>query len=97
MSDIPDNGPDFSGSGPVEYRPAETAQGPTGETFARHEARLLAMPGVTSVGHATGPDGSVALTIGVTDAAVAKDLPEQIEGLAVVVVVTGQIDAQDPR
>ena len=95
MSDHPDS-PDFSGSGPVEYRPAD-AGGPDAGIVARHETRLMSIPGVTSVGLGRSPDGTPALTVGVTDGGVARDLPERIEGLAVVVVVTGPVDAQKDR
>lgn len=96
MSDLPHNSPDFSGSGPVEYRPADEG-GPGPGILAQHEAHLLSIPGVTSVGAGISPDGGPALSIGVTDGSVAKDLPERINGLPVVVVVTGQIDAQGGR
>jgi hypothetical protein len=94
MSDIQNPGPDFAGAGAVEYRPADTA--PRGELerlLAREGARLLADPGVTSVGIGHGPAGGEALAVGVVDAGVAARLPRDIEGVPVVVTVTGPVDA----
>jgi hypothetical protein len=94
MSDMHDTGPDYSGSGPVEYRPAEAApSGRAGQVRAREEARLLAIPGVTSVGVGFGPPGGEAITVGVVDAGVAARIPREIGGVPVVVTVTGPVDA----
>ncbi len=85
---------DFSGSGPVEYGPAaRVSHGTLTETLATHEAALLAVPGVTSVGIGFGPAGQEALTVGVLDAGVAAALPSEIDGIPVVVTVTGEVDA----
>ena len=93
MIDIPNPEPDFSGAGPVEYSPAEAApRGALEGLRAREEARLLAVPGVTSVGIGLGPAGE-ALAVGVVDAGVAALLPRAIDGVAVVVTVTGPVDA----
>jgi hypothetical protein len=98
MSDIEKSGTDFSGSGPVEYRPAEVEPGTAvGRLPASEEARLLAIPGVTSVGLGIGPPGGEAVVIGVLDAGVAAQLPSEIGGLPVVVNVTGEVDALDQR
>ncbi len=98
MSDIEKSGTDFSGSGPVEYRPAEAEPGAAvGRLPASEEARLLAIPGVTSVGLGIGLAGEEAVVIGVLDAGVAAQLPSEIEGLPVVVNVTGEVDALDQR
>jgi hypothetical protein len=64
---------------------------------ASEEARLLAIPGVTSVGLGIGPAGGEAVVIGVLDAGVAVQLPSEIWGLPVVVNVTGEVDALDQR
>ena len=83
MSDIEKPGPDFSGSGPVEYRPAEVApRGALERLLASEEARLLAIPGVTSVGIGFGPPGGEALVVGVVDAGVAARLPSRDRGRA---------------
>lgn len=94
MSDQQNRRPDFSGSGPVEYHPAEAGpQGAVERLLASEQARLLAVPGVTSVGIGLGPAGGEALTVGVVDAGVASRLPREIRGVPVVVTVTGPIDA----
>ncbi len=91
-------GPDFSGSGPVEYAPAEALpQGTLGALLASEEARLLAVPGVTSVGIGHGPAGGEALVVGVVDAGVAAQLPREIKGVPVIVTVTGEVDALPQR
>lgn len=97
MGDIQNPGPDFSGAGPVEYNPAEAApRRPVEQVVARESARLLAIPGVTSVGIGHGPAGGEAISIGVVDAGVAVNLPYEIDGVPVVVTVTGEVEAQ-PR
>jgi hypothetical protein len=94
MGDIEDPGPNFSSSGPVEYRPAEAVHsGVLEKLLASEEARLLAVPGVTSVGICLGSPGGEALAVGVVDAGVAASLPREINGVAVVVTVTGPVDA----
>lgn len=96
--DIKNSDPDFSGSGPVEYRPADVApEGALGNLLATEEARLLAVPGVTSVGIGLGPAGGEALVVGVVDAGVSAHLPQEIEGVPVVVTITGEVDALSRR
>jgi hypothetical protein len=98
MIDMQNPGPDYSGAGPVEYRPAEAAPlGALEQLRSREEARLLAIPGVTSVGIGLGAAGGEALVVGVVDAGVAARLPREIAGVAVVVTVTGPVDAQQRR
>lgn len=98
MSDPHTPGPDFSGAGPVEYSPAETqASGAVGQVLASQEARLLAVPGVVSVGVGTGRPGEEAIAVGVTDAGVAARLPRKINGVPLVITVTGPVDAQRQR
>lgn len=93
--DIQDPVADFSGSGPVEYRPAEVApQGTPQQLLASHEGRLLDIPGVTSVGVGYGPAGGEAIVVGVVDAGVTASLPAHIGGVPIVVTVTGVVDAQ---
>lgn len=98
MCDIENPGTDFSGSGPVEYRPAVVVpQGALERLLAREGARLLAIPGVISVGIGLGPAGGEALWVGVVDVGVAARLPLEIEGVPVVVKVTGEVDALPRR
>lgn len=92
--EIEDPGADFSGSGPVEYRPAAGApQGTLQQVLATDEGRLLAVPGVTSVGIGYGPAGGEAIAVGVVDAGVAAGLPAEIAGVPIVITVTGEVDA----
>lgn len=67
------------------------------ELLARQEAQLLAIHGVTSVGIGLGLAGGEALVVGVVDAGVAARLPSEIEGVPLVVQVTGPVDALRQR
>lgn len=97
MSEQEKPGPDFSGSGPVEFHAAAPQkQSATEALLASEESRLMAIPGVVSVGITTGGPGGQAIAVGVTDANVRTRLPEHIGGIPLVVSVTGEIDAQ-PR
>lgn len=97
MSKIQKPRPDFSGSGPVDYDPADAGpHGAVSRVLDSEEARLLATPGVTSVGIGLGPAGGEALVVGVVDAGVAARLPREIRGVPLVVTVTGPVDAQRP-
>jgi hypothetical protein len=98
MSDVQSSQPDFSGSGAVEYNPAPAkSHGALELLLARQEAQLLAIQGVTSVGIGLGPAGGEALTVCVVDAGVSARLPSEIEGVPVVVKVTGPVDALRQR
>jgi hypothetical protein len=98
MSDIENPGPNFTGSGPVEYGPSEAAPRSALERLlASEEARLLAVPGVTSVGIGLGHPGGEALVVGVVDAGVAARLPREIGGVPLVITVTGPVDALQQR
>ena len=96
--------PDFSGSGPVEYQPAAAA--PASEVarlLAREEARLLAIEGVISIGigigigTGAGQPGREVLVVGVVDAGVASRLPTEIDGVPLVVKVTGTVRSLPER
>lgn len=66
------------------------------EVKTRHEARLLAMRGVVSVGVGRNPDGQLVLVIGLDRPrrqTLAK-LPPNLEGYLVRVEIIGQIKAQ---
>jgi hypothetical protein len=98
MSDIQNRGPDFSRAGPVEYSPAEARTwGALERLLASEEPRLLAIPGVISVGIGIGRPGEEALVVGVVDAKVAVRLPREINGVPLIVTVTGPVDAQRAR
>ena len=97
MSEQEKPGPDFLFFLPVEFHPAAPQQQSASEALlAREEPRLMAIPGVVSVGLTTGGPGGQAIEVGVTDANVRSRLPEHIHGVPLVVTVTGEIDAQ-PR
>lgn len=96
MVDIPPPMPDFSGSGPVEYRPTAPAAG-AALPGAEGRDRLMAVPGVVSVGLGEGPGGAEAVVVGVLDAGVAARLPSTMGGVPVTVVVTGPVNALDSR
>lgn len=88
-------GPDFSGSGPVEYNPTEVvAEGTLEYALQQAKEELFALQGVVSVGIGYGPAGAEALIVGVVDAGVARNLPDTIGGLAVIADVIGEVDAQ---
>ncbi len=98
MCDIEDPAPDFSKSGAVQYSPAEAEpEGAVETLLAREAGRLLAIPGVTSVGVGLGQAGGEALVVGVTDAGVAARLPSEVDGVPIVVTVTGEVDALPQR
>jgi hypothetical protein len=65
---------------------------------ARHESKLLGIAGVTGVGVGQDELGRPALTVYVEDEGVVGRLPGTVDGVRVVGMVTGPIDAQvQPR
>ena len=67
------------------------------EVKAMHEARLMALPGVVSVGIGRAKDGSSAIIVGL-DAPHPKiepQIPQSLEDYPVIVQVVGPIKAQD--
>lgn len=94
MNDTNDTSPDFSGAGPVAYQPSDPAPVTALQrVLANEETRLLAMPGVVSVGIGYGPTGSEALEISVLNSSVAASFPRTLDGVPLTVTVTGPIDA----
>lgn len=66
------------------------------EVKAIHEARLLALPGVVSVGIGRAEDGTSAIIVGL-DAPhpnIEPQIPQSLDDYPVVVQVVGQIKAQ---
>jgi hypothetical protein len=98
MGDRRTSPPDFSGAGPVDYVPAAAqVSGQAGRVLALEEARLLAIPGVVSVGIGDAAASEASIVVGVTDAGVAERLPPSLGGVAVTVTVTGPVDALPTR
>lgn len=66
------------------------------EVKTRHEKRLMAMPGVVSIGIGREPDGKPVIVIGLDGPRpeTVKDLPQSLEGYPVRVKITGPIRAQ---
>lgn len=66
------------------------------EVKTRHENRLLAMPGVVSVGIGRGPDGKPVIVVGLDGPRpeTATKLPQSLEGHPVRVEIIGPIRAQ---
>ncbi len=58
-----------------------------------HELELMAIDGVVGVGVGDGDLGEDVILVYVRDAATAKQVPKSLEGHAVRIVVTGDIDA----
>ena len=65
------------------------------EVKAKHEDRLLAMPGVVSVGIGRGPDGHVVI-VGLDGPRpqTVKQLPKLLDGYPVHVEIIGPVKAQ---
>jgi hypothetical protein len=98
MSDKGKPGPDYSGSGPVEYNPASAQAASSIErSLASAEQQLMAVPGVVSVGIGVGGPGIDVIEVGVIDSEVAARLPASIGGVPISITVTGEIDAQGNR
>ncbi len=63
---------------------------------AEHEQRLLALPGVVSIGIGLDADGNQAIVVGVEkdDPQLARQIPDELDGYAVIVRQVGSIEAQ---
>lgn len=66
------------------------------ETKQAHEAPLLALPDVVSVGIGQDEKGEPAIVVGLArdNAETRERLPEELEGYKVIVKITGEIRAQ---
>ena len=90
----PTFGEPHPGSGAVPYEPQERE--PTsrvGKILHRETSRLMAIPGVRSVGETRGAIGESAIEIGVVSASVVRALPKSIDGVEVVTRVVGDVEA----
>jgi hypothetical protein len=65
------------------------------EVKARHEERLLSMPGVVSVGIGKDPDGTTAIVVGLDGPRpeTVSRIPGKLEGFRVRVEVVGRVRA----
>ena len=65
------------------------------EVKAKHEQRLLAMPGVISVGIGRDPEGNLVIMVGLDRhrPQTFKDLPELLDGYPVKVEIIGPVRA----
>ena len=80
--------------GPRDYSPTVSSTDSQLETIIRrHEANLLAIPGVTMISRQMVEPGRETIIIGVIDAGVLADLPAELEGVPVRGEVTGPIEA----
>jgi hypothetical protein len=64
-----------------------------GSVLQRHEARLMASPGVKSVGEGRGPVGDPVIEVGIAHEGVAKSLPRTLDGIELVTRVVGEVEA----
>ena len=63
---------------------------------AEHEQRLLALPGVVSVGIGLDSNGNQAIVVGLknSDSQITWKIPDELDGYAVIVHQVGTIKAQ---
>jgi hypothetical protein len=81
----------------AELAPGDAADMPSiADVKARHEARLLAQPGVVSVGLGRDADGRPVIVVGVerVTAELEEQLPRELEGHPVAVRPVGRVRAQ---
>ncbi len=80
----------------VPYDPGDNhAQSPRSVRIKdKHEDSLLAIDGVVGVGVGSDDSGADVILVYLRDAAAAFELPKQLDGIDVVPVVSGEINAQ---
>ena len=59
----------------------------------RHEARIMAIPGVRGLGVTQNRIGDSAIAVYVQERAVAASVPKSLDGYGVEIIVVGEIDA----
>jgi hypothetical protein len=64
-----------------------------GVVLQQHEARLMAIPGVKSIGEGRGPVGDPVIEVGIAHPGVAESVPHSLGGIEVVTRVIGEVDA----
>lgn len=72
---------------------AGEAPGAAARVLDQERNRLMRLPGVTMVGETRDALGRAAIMIGVRTAGDQRALPEAVDGIPVVTVVTGEVDA----
>lgn len=79
--------------GPRLYEPEGINADKLAEVIRRHEAALLAIPGVVMITRGMPTPGVEAIVVGVIDATVLDCLPKDIGGVPIYGEVTGPIEA----
>lgn len=87
-----DHPPEGGGEVPFQPRPNAPASA-TAAILRKHEAQLLAMPGVKGAGESAGPIGEPVIEVFVADAGAAKAVPRSLDGVEVVTRIVGEVDA----
>lgn len=78
----------------VEYNPTdEASDDPVLAVKARHEDKLMQIPGVVGVGLGRSAIGDPAIIVYTQHQDVSQQLPKSIENLDVIIEVTGDIEA----
>jgi len=81
----------------VPYNPSEDQELAEMErALRRHEATLMATPGVTGVALGRSQTGDPAIVVYLLDRGHRSGLPATLDGHPVVTEITGPIDAQNP-
>jgi hypothetical protein len=80
-----------STAGAVYYQPPDEST--SDSVLRRHEAELMALPGVRGVGETRNDIGDPAIMVYLTNQGAASKVPSQLEGLEVVTSVVGEVDA----
>lgn len=75
----------------------EDTAGEASRVLEQERDRLMRLPGVTMVGETRDALGRSAIMIGVRAASDQRALPEAVDGIPVVTVVTGEVDALHRR
>lgn len=75
----------------MPYTPGSTPA--SGSPSQSREATLMAVAGVEGVGRGQDATGNEAIVVYVRDRGVARQIPREIDGLSVVVEVTGEVRA----
>jgi hypothetical protein len=86
--------PDLGALGAQIERPAEDNESAVSAVLAQHHDALMARSGVVMLGETLDAVGRPAILIGVKTRKGLARLPEQLDGVPVVIQVIGEVDAQ---